>query len=100
MVKRYEGNSGRVEILPDARARESVTPSLPPRSAPPSRAPGITLPAPGPLGELGRMLPEKLLQPLRELEAGDLLMIAVLYLLYRESGDTELLLILAAMLFL
>ena len=52
------------------------------------------------LGELGKLLPEKLLQPLRELEAGDLLMIAVLYLLYRESGDTELLLILGAMLFL
>ena len=118
MVKRYEGNTGRVEILggsepplapgvttpPDTPMRAQPPPDAPMPAQPPPTAPaasaGRAHASPGPLGELGKLLPEKLLQPLRELEAGDLLMIAVLYLLYRESGDTELLLILGAMLFL
>ena len=37
---------------------------------------------------------------LNELETEDLLLMAILYLMYRESGDTELLIILGAMLFL
>ncbi len=108
MVKRYEGNTGRVEILggsePPLAPGVTTPPDAPMPAQPPPTAPaasaGRAHASPGPLGELGKLLPEKLLQPLRELEAGDLLMIAVLYLLYRESGDTELLLILGAMLFL
>ena len=37
---------------------------------------------------------------LRDLETEDLLLLLILYLLYRESGDSEWLLTLAAMIFL
>ena len=90
MYKLYHGSGGqprRVEELPRS-----------PLSPPPPR--------PGPPG------PEGFAEPIRqaieslfgrvtgELETEDLILLLILYLLYRESGDVEMLFILGAMLLL
>ena len=84
MYNRYQGNSGRVERVPDA-----PQPSIRPR--PPAPPPGL------PGGGLQQLLQKF---SLADLESEDLLLILVLYLMYRESGDKELLFILGGMLFL
>ena len=95
MYNRYQGNSGQVERMPDApHAEFRPRPSLPPlyageRNA--ARPPGTTG------GGLQQLLQKF---SLADLESEDLLLILVLYLLYRESGDKELLFILGGMLFL
>ena len=91
MYKRYQGNTGLVR-----RVEEAAPPgrSLPPR--PGGYVPPPPPPPPGLLGRLGALLPG-----LRAgLETEDLLLLLILYLLYRESGDGEYLLALAAMVML
>ena len=91
MYNRYQGNSGQVERMPDApHAEVRPRPSMPPAAKQKS-----------PPGTTGGGL-QQLLQKfsLADLESEDLLLILVLYLLYRESGDKELLFILGGMLFL
>ncbi len=101
MVKRYEGNTGRVrqipERLPEPPRREPEPPHREP--APPHRGPD---PPPPPLGAglLPRQLQRLFSASLGELETEDLLLLLILYLLYRESGDKDGLLTLGAMLFL
>ena len=95
MYNRYQGNTGRVERVEDgppprpAQRRPAVGP-----------APGERRP-PGPLsglsGELGRLLGR--LSPAR-LETEDYLLLLILYLLYRESGDADFLYAVAAYLLL
>ena len=91
MYNHYRGNSGRVERVEDA------PPPPPPAFRP---APGERRP-PGPLsglsGELGRLLGR--LSPAR-LETEDVLLLAILYLLYRESEDRDFLYAIAAYLVL
>ncbi len=90
MYNRYYGNTGRVE-----RVGTPPPPPMPGACPPPERRP------PGPpdglSGELSRIL--RRLSPAR-LETEDLLLMAVLYLLYRECGDRQFLLAIAAYLFL
>ncbi|MCR5576249.1 MAG: hypothetical protein K6F56_04500 [Oscillospiraceae bacterium] len=81
MINRYEGNTGRVVRMPEAG---DLRPPPPPFSPPPR-------PGPQPGDPLSRLF-----SGLGELESGYLLMLLILFLLYRESGDTELLLIMAA----
>ena len=45
------------------------------------------------LGDIGRLLPDKI----GELETDDIILLLILYLMYRESGDSELLIIMGAM---
>lgn len=96
MYKRYQGNSGRVE-----RIEERDLPA-PPAFAPPTPAPpSPPLPAsPPPSGSLTRLLGQFLPGVREPLETEDLLLLLILYLLYRESGDRELLIVMGAMLFL
>ena len=47
----------------------------------------------GSLEELGKALPERI----GELETEDIILLLILYLMYRESGDSELLVIMGAM---
>ena len=101
MYKRYQGNSGRVvrvDEAPKPAPPEPVRTPEPPRrddprgrpSAPPASIRASAPPRPpGPLP----------LPFLQELETEDLLMLLILYLLYRESGDKELLVIIGALLF-
>ena len=91
MYNRYQGNSGRVERVPDA-----PQPEIRPR--PPAPSGGNNKPPPGLTGGGLQQLLQKF--SLADLESEDLLLILVLYLMYRESGDKELLFILGGMLFL
>ena len=91
MYKRYQGNSGRVE-----RIEERLAPEIP-AFAPPPPPPSAPL---RPSGSLTRLLGQFLPGVREPLEAEDLLLLLILYLLYRESGDRELLIVMGAMLFL
>ena len=79
MYNRYHGNTGRVERVEERQPQPSA----------PGPAPGERRP-PGPLsglsGELGRLLGR--LNPAR-MATEDYLLLVILYLLYRESGDTD-----------
>ena len=105
-MNRYEGNTGRFirmpEPEPDLRPRRSLPP--PPRPARPPHPPQPPQPPPDrrpPAGGLGGILDGILGRlDIANWETEDLLLMLVLYLMYRESGDSELLIILAAMLFL
>ena len=98
MAKRYEGNTGRVRPLEETSSERSAPP-------PPTASAPLPHPSPGPGGNpLSELLPRQLQRmlsgSLRDLETEDLLLLLILYLLYRESGDPEWLLTLAAMVFL
>lgn len=86
----YRGNGSHAERIDDRRSEKPKQTSAAPR--PPQRRP--SLPA-APLARLPILgdLPKKL----GELETEDLLLILILYLMYRESGDKELLIIMGAM---
>ena len=87
MINRYEGNTGRVTRLPEPQDLPPPPPSPRP-GPPPPRLPGL----------LSGLDPGRLLPGLGEgFEAEDLMLLLILYLLYRESGDQELLVILGAM---
>ena len=72
MYNRYRGNTGKPERIAEPQSR--------------NRQPLLG-------GSLSRLIPEKL----GELETEDLLLILILYLMYRESGDKDLLIIMGAM---
>lgn len=101
MVKRYDGNTGRVRYLAEQPETPPPPPDPPRAEAPPPR-PAFSPPAGGnPLSELlPRQLQRMLSGSLRDLETEDLLLLLILYLLYRETGDPYWLLTLGAMLFL
>lgn len=116
MYNRYDGNTGRFVRMPEPEPRPTreqpelrrpppvVTYSPPkPRPAPkqgppPVRGGGLDGLIPSELsGIFGKLVPNVFRDGL-ELE--DLLLMLILYLMYRESGDKELLIVLGAMLFL
>lgn len=87
MYNRYKGNSGKVIRVDDKqpsapRPPAPKKPQYPVKSAPPLF-----------MGLLQKLIPNTL----SELETEDLLLILILYLMYRESGDKELLIIIGAM---
>ena len=92
---RYQGNTGRVTRVDERR--EERPPEEPRRQPPPPVRPKPPKPAPGGLlnglGDIGRLLPDKV----GELETDDIILLLILYLMYRESGDSELLIIMGAM---
>ena len=93
MYKRYEGNSGRVRHVEEKAAPPEPAGQFERRPPPPR--PG---PPPGPPGLrqlLGQLLPGRRPEPP---ETEDLLLLLILYLMYRESGDTDFLVMLGAML--
>ena len=91
MINRYQGNSGRVERFPESGEERRAPPREQiPRQKPPEPAPGGLLNG---LGDIGRLLPDKI----GELETDDIILLLILYLMYRESGDSELLIIMGAM---
>lgn len=89
-MKRYDASTGRISGMPEPVAAPPVVPPPPPPMMPPR-------PRPAPPPPYGGLLPGRLLSGLGELDSGDLLLLLVLWLLYRESGDLELLVIMAAM---
>lgn len=77
-------------LAPLPSAQELREAKSTPQASPPSPKSGLS-------GELGKLLGK--LGSL-SLETEDLLLIAVLYLMYRESGDKELLIMIGALLFI
>lgn len=112
MYNRYDGNTGRFVRMPEPERPEPGAlrrpPPAPPRrneaGPPPSRRDGPSTPrrgAPEPGGLLPRGITDALGGLFRGgLETEDLLLMLILYLMYRESGDRELLIVLGAMLLL
>ena len=99
MINRYQGNSGRVERFPESGEERRAPPmeQIPRRQPPPPVRPKPPEPVPGGLlsglGDIGRLLPDKI----GELETDDIILLLILYRMYRESGDSELLIIMGAM---
>ncbi|NLH00823.1 MAG: hypothetical protein GX488_02780 [Clostridiales bacterium] len=99
-MNRYNANTGRMERVPEP---QTAMPSPPPpggagsgnRRRPP--APQGIFGGLGGSGGLGSIFSKF---NLSSLELEDLILIAIFYLLYRESGDIEFLLMAGAMLFL
>ena len=86
MYNRYRGNGSRPERMEDHPSVKSPTPCRPPLPPPSAKPP-----------KRSGLIPEKLTKSLASLETEDLLLILILYLRYRESGDKELLIIMGAM---
>ena len=99
MYNRYQGNSGRVERVEEAREPRHAGVPAPVHRPPAGPAPGERRP-PSPLsglsGELGRLL--RRLSG-KGMETEDFLLIFILYLLYRESGDEDFLFAIGGLLF-
>ena len=95
MVNRWQGNTGkhvRIEepIRPDSGAPRP--PQMHAGNAPPApRQPPLT-----PFQPVRRVLSELLPADL-DIETDDVILLLILYLMYRESGDSELLIIMGAM---
>lgn len=89
MYNRYQGNSGRVERVEEASTGRPAGVPASVHRPPSGPAPGERRP-PSPLsglsGELGRLLRRLSGEGL---ETEDFLLIFILYLLYRESGDED-----------
>lgn len=107
MLNRYQGNTGRVERIDDAPPMPAAPIHTPeaPRAAQntPADAPHGAASAPPIYSALGKKAAKLLpaaLGELRALESEDIILLLILYLMYRESGDTELLIIMCAMLLL
>lgn len=100
MLNRYQGNTGRVQRIDDAAAPPQREP--PPRAEKPAaatgRAPQDTASGAGGTRDILAQLIPGALEQLRSLETEDILLLLILYLMYRESGDKELLIIIGAML--
>lgn len=88
MYNRYKGNSGAVERVYD-KAPSGAAPQKP------AMKPAVRKAPPPPLlgGSLRKLLPKDL----GELETEDILLALILYLMYRESGDRDLLIIMGAL---
>lgn len=112
MLNRYHGNSGLVERIddsahapspaptPESTAPQSAAPPKlrpTPQAAPPGNTPGTSPGTAAALKKLTRLF-QSATGELRELETEDILLFIILYLMYRESGDTDLLIIIGAML--
>ena len=91
MYNHYQGNTGRVERVEEGGRQRPPPPSAQPQHGQPPPAPPPQRPSI--FDALGGILPEKL----RGLETEDLLLLMILYLMYRDSGDKELLIIMGAM---
>lgn len=87
-ASRRAGRSGARRRGSRYRGRGSLRRRVRPK--PPKPAPGGLLNG---LGDIGRLLPDKI----GELETDDIILLLILYLMYRESGDSELLIIMGAM---
>lgn len=95
MINRWQGNSGRVQRLPEHgdRVPERPQPHSPRPSPPPYQPQKRTGGILSGLEGLKKLLPQKA----EELETEDIILLLILYLMYRESGDSELLMIMGAM---
>lgn len=101
MINRWQGNTGRVQRFPERSDRLPEKP-VPKPGFGEIHAPHKPAPAPMPsrqrglfsgLESLKKLIPGKT----EDLETEDIILLLILYLMYRESGDSELLMIMGAM---
>ena len=83
MLNRWQGNTGKVQRIKE----ESFEAKEPPRCVPPVQN------APNPLESLVKRIVPGTGEPL---DNEDMILLLILYLMYRESGDSELLIIMGA----
>ena len=98
MLNRWQGNTGHRVIVEEAHDRRAETAEPSQRRDGQSRL-SDTRPAPLPFfraDPLASLLPPSL----SSLETEDIILLLILYLLYRESGDSELLMIMGGMVLL
>lgn len=95
MPKRYQGNSGRYDWVEPPPGRAPAPPPIEHPAPPPIEHPAQP-PADhaAPSGPLGLQLLPKLLG---ELETEDFILLLLCWLLYRESGDSDWLIVLGAL---
>lgn len=87
MLNRWQGNTGKVQRI-DESSLEKEKPS---RAVPPSQSGGTAI-------ESIMKRIEKIVPGVKEpLDNEDMILLLILYLMYRESGDSELLIIMGAM---
>lgn len=96
MVNRWQGNTGK-----HVRIEEPIRPDpgapRPPQTHAPNAPPVPRQPPPAPFQPVRRALSELLPADLTDIETDDVILLLILYLMYRESGDSELLIIMGAM---
>ena len=108
MYNRYQGNTGKV-----VRVEEKSEPKQNVRESAPAPSPAERQLRPAAQPQPGRQPPQRFRQPpasdpiaslsallqnsLGGLETDDIILLLILYLMYRESGDSELLIIMGAM---
>ena len=92
MPKRWQGNSGRYDWVGPPHGPAPGAP--PPPFEPPHAEPSPPPPPAAPSGPLGLQLLPKLLG---ELETEDFILLLLCWLLYRESGDSDWLIVLGAL---
>lgn len=94
MVNRYQGNTGRIQRIPEP-VQQAVSVS-------PPEKPILKKPSPNQSGDGINRSVQRILQRISpgNLEIEDMVLLLLLYLLYRESGDREFLITLVAFLFL
>ena len=91
MLNRWQGNTGKVEKVDEVVFRSPPAPSV--QAKPTPALPPVRPKQSGPLEHLGKLLPG-IAEPL---DSEDLILLLILYLMYRESHDSELLIIMGAM---
>ena len=92
-MRRYDGNTGRYIHIPEERPHPPQPQSLPPLEE--KQPPKEKMPPPKSFGSgIQNILSNVFAQGF---ETEDLLLFAVLFLMYRESGDKELLIIMGGM---
>ena len=101
MINRWQGNSGRVQRLPEQGDRMPQRIPSAPKPEPPKAA-HRPVPGKAPLSKGGLLSGLESLKKLipgktEDLETEDIILLLILYLMYRESGDSELLMIMGAM---
>lgn len=111
MINRYQGNSGKVVKIEDHSSPRVYSDKPRTAQTPPPPSHGRTQPQPprkqqnglfgsggiqGLFSQLGKLLPGGA-GKMEALETEDIILLLILYLMYRESGDSELLMMMGAM---
>lgn len=96
MVNRWQGNTGKHVRIEEPIRPDSGAPR-PPQIHAGNAPPVPRQPPPAPFQPVRRVLSELLPAELTDIETDDVILLLILYLMYRESGDSELLIIMGAM---
>lgn len=97
MVNRWQGNTGRVERIDETRLGQNLSRPAQPNTGGAFSGAGMAGTAGGGIGAMLQKLSSLIPGTREPLESDDIILLLILYLMYRESGDGELLIIMGAM---